>query len=285
MKFSEEESRILKDNISGSSEILQAALRHIMVRLNRKNVSRKDLDHLRAFARSVAGRFDSMKAVSEGMKEIGMTFRRCGNDRESIIRELSLFQEKRFGAEQTILINCERFFKKKVSVASYSNSGMIKTVLGHFRSRIRVVYLSESRPACEGKIMARFLSRNGIPVKYMVDMMLFEKLPEVDYLILGADTVSKSNFINKIGSRALLEYAGSWKIKRIVIFESAKLQMGGQKNLGYASADEVWNEKYKEIEVINRYFEVIPNSLVDYFISDKGISPPSKIARWIRKGR
>jgi len=283
MKLCREESKILNDNLSGSSEILEISIRYILSRLVRKNLSQTEIVNLRLFTKRVAEQHRPMKAVVNGMKEIERMLNRYGADSFLMVQNLSHYLDTHLEVETKILNNCERLFRKKVSVAVYSNSGMVKKVLSRFRSRIKAVYISESRPVCEGKIMAEFLSQIGLQVHFMVDMLLFEKIVDADYLILGADSVWENSFLNKIGSRALLENAGAHGIKRIVVFESTKLSQRISGHLQIQPPDEVWSGRHRGISIINRYFEIIPNSVVDTFVSDLGISASKTLHRWIKK--
>lgn len=284
MKLRQEESQILDDNLSGSSEILEDSIRYILSRLASENSSQTEIIHLKLFARRVAGQFHSMMAVVSGMKEIERMLNRHGADTVSLIQSLSGYLEAQVTMATKILKHCQKLFQKRVSVAVYSNSGIVKKVLGHFHSKIKAVYISECRPAFEGKIMAEFLSQVGLKVHFLVDMLLFEKMADADYLILGADSVGENSFLNKIGSKAILENAGTRGIKRIVVFESTKLSHKIPNRLQIFPPDEVWSGSGQGISIINRYFEIIPNSTVDLFISDLGLGVPKTLHRWVKQG-
>ncbi len=281
-----EEIRILNDNLSGSSEILASSIKYILSRLRRKDISPSEIIRLRSFTRQVARKHSLMRAVAGGMREIEKLLIGFPANRALAVRNLSDYRDSLQGADRKILDNCRKLFRKKVTIATYSNSGAVKKILSYYRLKVKAVYLSESRPACEGKLMADFLSHIGVEVHYMVDALLFQMMAEVDYLILGADSVGEEEFINKIGSRALLEKAGTSGVKRIVVFESAKLTGREPEHFRSLPSEEVWSGKHhRKIKIINRYFEAIPNSLVDLFISDFGIGTSNNLHVWIEKGR
>jgi translation initiation factor 2B subunit (eIF-2B alpha/beta/delta family) len=94
-------------------------------------------------------------------------------------------------------------------VLTYSNSTTVTAVLHHARAEGHLdrVFLSEARPAYDGRPLARCLAEVGVEIDYSTDMGLFAKLREADLVVLGADAVFPLYFLNKIGTCALAELA------------------------------------------------------------------------------
>jgi translation initiation factor 2B subunit (eIF-2B alpha/beta/delta family) len=90
-------------------------------------------------------------------------------------------------------------------VATYSYSSTVTQALLAARRHLGVVWCSEARPGLEGRRAARELAAGGVNVVLMSDAALFEVVPAADLLVLGADTVQRNGFHNKIGTRALVE--------------------------------------------------------------------------------
>lgn len=285
------EKRILNDNISGSSEILANAVGYILDYLKKYGLGRDSISHIIEFCHEVKRRFSSMTMVAGGLDRVQSMLagydakaHKPGDVTAGINGFLSDFQ----AIDKEIIRNCREIFRKKVSVATYSNSGLVKKVLGNYRSKLKSVFLSEARPALEGRLMAKFLSEQGIRVVYSVDMLLPQLMQQADYFIVGADSVGPSRFVNKIGSAALLKSARESGLKTVVLFESLKVisKDPDQGDFLDKSPKEVWDvRRGVDVKIINRYFEIIPNHLVRFFISDFGVNTPASLKRIIKAGR
>jgi len=288
MKFSSDEKRILDDNRSGSSEILQQTLHYNKNYLNDPQLDSERLKHLIQFNKTVVEKFNSMILVRNGLNRANDLIKRSVTTKaeaESIKADFnSLMADINQMADRAV-INCKVLFDKypgKIRVATYSNSGIIKKVIEAYKDNIREVILSEARPAYEGREMARFITSLGITVAFVTDMLLLEYLQDATLLLLGADAVGMKSFINKAGSGALLDTARDNEIASAVIFESLKI--GDINNLSKPSdnypGEEVWPDADKShIKIINKYFEVIQNQKVDYFITDLGTDSPESLEK------
>lgn len=83
----------------------------------------------------------------------------------------------------------------------------ISTVLSAFEKavdRIREVIILESRPAFEGRNMAKSVAEMGIKVKIITDLAFGNFLPAVDQVVVGADAIlSCGDIVHKIGTKPL----------------------------------------------------------------------------------
>ena len=64
----------------------------------------------------------------------------------------------------------------------------------------------------EGIIIANKLGQNEIKVRLTTDAALFSFLPEVQLVVVGADTISSEGLVNKIGTFSLSLSAREYKI-------------------------------------------------------------------------
>ena len=109
-------------------------------------------------------------------------------------------------------------------------------------------------------------------------------LAKVELLLLGADSVGKDRFINKIGTELLLREALRINIKSAVIFESSKIKeiKINTKLKNDYNGREIWPRgNQNSIKIINQYFEIIDNRLVDRFISDLGVETSHSLKKRI----
>jgi translation initiation factor 2B subunit (eIF-2B alpha/beta/delta family) len=275
MTFSQTENRILKNNRSGSSEIYELTLKYILRYLNDSKLAGRRLTHLRKFNRAVMERFASMTIVQNGLGQVGKMLVKYNVSKQRPEYLIEKIEKALFdfnNIDEKVIYNCREIFKKKVRIVTYSQSGLVKKVLAFYRSKIKSVAVSEARPIGEGRSMAEYLAGLGIEVKLCVDMMLPEFMHGGDYFMIGADAVGPDNFVNKIGTKLLLKAAREERIKSIVLYESLKkiTRNPSRSKIIDEAGEEVYGGKRRNhIEAVNRYFEIIPNRLVDKFISDK----------------
>ncbi|UCD18373.1 MAG: hypothetical protein JSV44_05540 [Candidatus Zixiibacteriota bacterium] len=290
MRFSAAEKKILGDNSSGSSEILNAVVDHIIDRLQAQACRRAAVAQTVRFIDTLTDQYASMAIIACGgaqIKGILTDYLEANLQPAQLLRALQSFRFDLGQMKERAVKNCRGLFRRKTTLATYSNSSMVRKVVSHYRGKIRSVCLSESRPICEGKLAADYFAGLGITVTYCVDMLLPTFFKEADYFLIGADRVGHKYLTNKIGTAALLALAGQVGVKRVVLFESMKLMPGSGDLRDFPEHDrrEVWKGKAgRNITVCNRYFEVIPVNLVDLFISDLGVDSYKSLRRRMRTG-
>jgi len=291
MNRSDFEREILKDNKSGSSEILDAVLNYYLQYFRNEKPDQESLNHLLRFNKKVQKKFSAMAIVASGLNRAGEIFSESiSNEKLSakVAGKLERLMKGIAGIDKTIIKNSSVLFpkgKSKISMATYSNSGLVKKVIRHYRKRIDTVYLSEARPAYEGREMARFLADIGIKAVLSVDALLPGLLSNAGLLLLGADSVSMDRFINKIGSGILLKSARMLGVKSAVLFESLKIREISKSIILRSdyTGREIWpRSPGKSIKLINQYFEIIDNRRVDRFISDLGVDTPQSLKQRIK---
>lgn len=144
--------------------------------------------------------------------------------------------------------------------------------------RMRIV-TSEARPGGEGLRLARGLAKQPAEVHLTYDMHLPALVPEADLLLVGADAITQDTFVNKTGTRLLLEQARQAGTPILLLAASDKLwppQLGvssiqPQADLGVDVPDSV--------EVIAPLFERVPLALVDEIMTEAGPRSPEAMAR------
>jgi translation initiation factor 2B subunit (eIF-2B alpha/beta/delta family) len=162
------------------------------------------------------------------------------------------------------------------TVLTYSNSATVAAALGHAHAHGHLdrVLLSEARPAYDGRSLARKLAEAGVTIEYSVDMGLFAGLAEADLVVLGADAIFPTYFLNKIGTHALAQLAQVRGVPCFTLCATNKFLPAEASRLLHIlthRAEEVWPEATPGVRVHNRYFEEIPLSLLRGVVSDQGV--------------
>ncbi|MBN2226571.1 MAG: hypothetical protein JW763_04340 [candidate division Zixibacteria bacterium] len=185
-----------------------------------------------------------------------------------------------------VVRNCRGLFTKKTSVMTYSNSGLVRKIVSRYAKKIRRLYVSEARPAGEGREVADYCADLGIPVTYCTDALLPSFLTETDLLLVGADSIGQEGFINKIGTAALLRLACDTGCTRAVVFESLKIRPDESpaELIREYPRTELWMGRARaKVTVCNPYFETVALNLADRFISDRGVVTSRELINAMKK--
>lgn len=205
---------------------------------------------------------------------------------------LHYLDERRARVEAALSALCAhavQILRPHQTIMTYSRSSTVLRALlnateqgGGFR-----VICSEGRPALEGQLLAFELASAGIKVTMGVDMALFSFMSDSDVLIVGADGVSSSGIVNKIGTRALLNAALELEIPRIVMCTSAKFlpePYVATQGLREGDPDEVM-PGIENVTIRNPYFELVPLDLISFLVSEEGRLEPSAVLEHLREVR
>jgi len=164
---------------------------------------------------------------------------------------------------------------RPLHMVSISCSGSVVVALKAIRAARTVrVCCSESRPALEGRRLAAELVAAGIPVTYFSDAAIAGALGDADAVLVGADAIASTWFLNKTGTRMLSAAATQQGVPVYVVASRDKFagrELAARLAIRSGEPAEVWDSAPAGVDVRNPYFEVIPLDLVTAVISDLGI--------------
>ncbi len=155
----------------------------------------------------------------------------------------------------------------------------------HHQNRDLSVICTESRPLREGIMLARRLAEARVPVRLIVDTAAFQLLEQVSLVFVGADTISPSGVINKIGTRGLAVAANYQDVPFYVLAGTDKclvsrVRAGPEKEI---KPPEEIVEDGGLMGVLNFYFDCTPLELVSAVITEKGIWNGGDLERYFRE--
>jgi translation initiation factor eIF-2B subunit delta len=157
-----------------------------------------------------------------------------------------------------------------VLTLSYSSS--VARVLRDCSSAIRLrVVCAEGRPRFEGRRLATELAESGLDVTLVVDAALTTHLPEASAVVMGADAVTGTHWINKVGSLGVAAAASLQGVPVYVVAGRDKFVprvLAPRLRLPVAASDEVWPDRFSNVRVENRYFEPTPAELATLVLTD-----------------
>src|SRR5207244_7321393 len=114
---------------------------------------------------------------------------------------------------------------RRATCLTLSSSEVVRRALlaAHRRGRLGRAVVAESRPGCEGVVLARRLAARGIAVSLIVDALGPAMVREVDAVVVGADAVTASALWHKCGTLALALAARAARRPLLVVTTQARV--------------------------------------------------------------
>jgi len=150
------------------------------------------------------------------------------------------------------------------------------------------VYLTETRPAFQGRITAKELIEAGISATMITDseaafLVSQEDNRKIDLVLLGADAITPDGgAINKVGSYGIALSASEAKIP---LFIATSLLKFSHKPIVIEErpAEEVWKDKPRDLMIFNPSFDLIPPELITSYVTEFGQVKPEEVRAIVKK--
>jgi ribose 1,5-bisphosphate isomerase len=126
----------------------------------------------------------------------------------------------------------------------------------------RRIYVTETRPKMQGLKTAKELKKDI----FIVDSAMGYYMPEVDYVIVGADSVRKEGIVNKIGTLPMAVTAKAFGKKVYVAASILKIDKRKRFRIEMRSPREVG-----KIRAANPAFDITPWKFIDGVITERGV--------------
>ncbi|VVB75241.1 Ribose 1,5-bisphosphate isomerase [Candidatus Tiddalikarchaeum anstoanum] len=129
----------------------------------------------------------------------------------------------------------------------------------------------ETRPLYQGRITAKELLDVGIHVTFTIDSAMveaFEVYPP-DLVLVGCDAITKTFFVNKIGTDTLANMCKKNNVPMYAAGETFKYR--DSVIIENRSVEEVWPNAPKKLEIWNPAFDTTSNKLIKGYITERGI--------------
>jgi ribose 1,5-bisphosphate isomerase len=152
------------------------------------------------------------------------------------------------------------------------------------------VFCTETRPRYQGRITAKNLSEYGIKTTMITDASVTHYLKKIDLFFTGADVIfSDGSIMNKLGTHAISIAAREFKTNHIVLttthcVESNDL-LSFVQEIEERSIEEVWEKENRpeKLNIKNPAFDIVPNELIDKFITEEGVFSPETLSLWVNQ--
>ena len=192
-------------------------------------------------------------------------------------------------AARDVAVNAARIIINGDVILTHSRSSSVFAALNQARSdgKLFEVITTESRPGMEGRKLAADLYDNGIKVMLITDAAAAFALNRATKILVGADTVTAENLVNKVGTRMITLAAREKGLPIYALCDSSKFinladTPASQKQ---GSTAEVWEDAPEGVEISNRYFEPTPLNLFTGFVTEEGVLTADSVASVAQSAR
>jgi translation initiation factor 2B subunit (eIF-2B alpha/beta/delta family) len=176
-------------------------------------------------------------------------------------------------------------------VLTHSRSSTVLAGLfeAHRAGRRFEVVATESRPAFEGRDLAKALAGEGMDVTLIADAAASVLLERSSHVLVGADMLTASYVINKIGTRMIALAASDLGIPMYALCDSTKFMsvrddpVAAKALSSEGRPEELWPDAPANVRLVNVYFEPAPLRCFTRIITEEGALTPNEIADRIEK--
>jgi len=181
-----------------------------------------------------------------------------------------------------------RRLKNGDTVMTHSNSEAAISIMkkAHDMGMGIKVYCSETRPNYQGHGAAAELAAYGIDTTLICDSACRVYMANADRTIVGCDAISVNGaFASRIGVSQLAALAQEARVNFIVGAETYKVDFGTMtgKQLDVEQRDPTeiaskeWMAQNPKVKLDNHVYDFTPPEYVDFYVTEKGITPPGGI--------
>lgn len=271
------------DHRSGASGIAAQAVKEL-IHLARSGMSREELERLilglplvqPAMAVLVHLADAALKAIADAGAHPGPALERAAE----------AFADREGAAIAAIAELSGRWIEGAQRVVTFSASGTVRAALEAAAERaaaesghVPPVLLAESRPLLEGRDLAGALAQAGLEPTLVVDAALRSLLRPGDLVLVGADRIGWDGWVNKIGTRALVEGAAVTGVPVLVLAPSTRLLPEGVEGEpeGERPGQQVWEHPPPGVEILNPAFESMGFGGVERVVCEDGALAPADV--------
>ena len=278
---------IAEDHRSGASRIARVAL-ETMALLVLESKGRPKAEDLELAARRIS---EAQPAMSIVHNVAHMFARLVGEGLDPVAVRMQILDELDTSKDRIARSYLKVAPEHAVVVTtSFSDNVLATLQLLHEKERLSRVFVLESRPLLEGRFLGIALREAGIAASLTPDALGPSLVAESTAVLVGADSVLRDgSVVNKIGSYGLALAAREHGKPFHVACETLKFDVrhdaASWPGCPLMRPREVWENPPEEIEIVNRYFEVVPAPLVTAIVTERGSYAPDLVRTMAAQSR
>lgn len=169
--------------------------------------------------------------------------------------------------------------KATIVTVSYSSMVANSLILAHKNGCSLTVVCLESRPSLEGRLLAEALGEAGIEAILAIDASSLSQVRSADLVLCGADSMSVSGIVNKVGTGSLAASAHAFAIPVFVVGDTSKIwpEKLGLPKITQRDPSEVWDDAPSSIQIRNTYYEITPWEFFSGVVTERGVADRTSI--------
>lgn len=279
------------DNKSGANEFIEKCIRILESQLNVIKDPNQDIKNLMIeLFREIINSRPSMAPL---INTIGSIINDLNSyTKNEILKRIENFHQIRHKINLNLEKTFQNFLSKystlrpKIIIISYSST--IINLLKKNEHQNFILYILESRPLFEGRLVAENLS-SSFKTHLIIDAAMGKFIEKVDFVLVGIDSILKDgSIVNKIGTYPLACIAKENKKEVYGVGDSFKYNLkshfNGEILIEPKSIEEVYDKKIKNelLQIHNYYFDITPPKFISGIISDLGVLTPQEFLKEIK---
>jgi translation initiation factor eIF-2B subunit delta len=277
--------RLAGDRTSGAQELTRLASSTLSSYLASEQEGRGCAERLLWLTRRILDSQPAMAPIITLLNHLWLRLEQMG-ECDSLLAALAAELEQ-FGLEIELRLDrlaeacLDRLAEGNVVlVHSYSSTVLRALLAAHEAGKGIRVICSEGRPALEGVRLAEALAVASVPVELCVDAALPGRAAEADVVLVGADAVTETWAINKIGTYPLALAANATGRPFYLAASLDKLLpplLAPLLRIPDRPPEEIWSGTLRMLHVHNRYFDVTPLALITGVMTEAGFWSRKKL--------
>lgn len=204
--------------------------------------------------------------------------------RQAVIETTDHFKRQMKNHKHQVAEEALKLIAEHSTIVTLSYSSTVQYALLHAQRAGRhfSVICAESRPTCEGRDTAAKLAAHGIPVTLLVDMATVEAVAEAQLVLVGADMLTNTGLIAKVGTQALALAARRSTVPMYSVCSSTKFLPTGFEALEQKERprEGVWPNAPETVCIRNRFLDTTPLRDITGIVTEQGILPAATIEAW-----
>ncbi|MGD9488791.1 MAG: hypothetical protein AB7W47_12270 [Calditrichaceae bacterium] len=289
---------ILNDNHSGSLSLTKKMLDLFRDELKSSAMNATTADDtyksLQNMAKLLIKRQPNMVLLRKTSNALLLYFKRSLNSDKPLAEVIESIQVKIEALDEELDKNVDTISQlgSKIianfnKVMTISNSTMVRNILltASRHKRKFDVFCMKSHPPDEGALLAEELTKQNIKTTLISDTGAGYFMPEMNLVLLGADRLYETGFVNKLGSLQLCLTAKYLNVPVYLAVETTKILIESERAIKITpqNPDEMHKSKNKDLDIMNVYFEKVPLNLVHKVICENGVFETSEFINWYLK--
>jgi translation initiation factor 2B subunit (eIF-2B alpha/beta/delta family) len=276
---------IAADNLSGAAAIYLRAIEYFEAVLDENSsVSPQELNGiLREACRALIHAQSEMAPLYNLVAAIHSAMRTVADDSnisDYVSSLLDRLVEDHRSSSRNLTERAISYVPERSTILTISFSSAFQDlVVNHPARSTLTVITPESRPMCEGVRLAKALGGAGVKTVLIADFTVGIYIDRSDVFVCGADAVTESYLINKIGTALVSKAMHEAGKSTIALFTEIKLIRGDvfKYSPRLFPKIEICADSIPDCSIENSYFEKCPLENFTHLISDKNVYTPDSL--------